>query len=159
MLLHTYSPVTGERLCIAAAGTHNVHFRRELALIPGAIGRLRQAPMDSDAPGLAMLAALADHDAPLRDDLRQIRTTRAALTESPMPGWVLVSVPVRRLPGAPAVPGAEPPVVAAVSILTPDRTQGDSLVAYGRLLSTAVQAAVDTSVVIARPHLAAARVA
>ncbi|MFD5079576.1 hypothetical protein [Streptomyces sp. NPDC058371] len=159
VLLHSYSPVTGERLCLAAAGAYDVPFRRELALTPGAVDRLRQAPLDSDAPGLAILANLAGQDIPLREDLRQIRSAQVALTESPMPGWILVSVPVRRLPGAPAVPGAEPRVVAAVSILAPDGAQGNPLVAYGRLMRNVVRAAIGTSVVIAQPRFAAAQFA
>ncbi|MFD6329186.1 hypothetical protein ACFWGI_06355 [Streptomyces niveus] len=156
VLLHTYSPVTSERLCIAVAGTHDVSLRHKLAFTPGAVDRLRQAPLDSDAPGLAILANLAGHDTPLRDDLRRIRTARVALTESPLPGWILVSVPLRRLPGAPATPGAEPRVVAAVSIMAPDHAQGDPLVAYGRLMHNAVQAAIETSVVISHPRFATA---
>ncbi|MEV4874373.1 hypothetical protein [Streptomyces syringium] len=159
VLLHTHSPVTGERLCIAAAGTHDGRLRRELALAPGAVHRLRQAPLDFDAPGLVMLANLVGHDAPLREDLQQIRVAQVALTESPLPGWILVSVPVRRLPGAPAMPGAEPRVVAAVSILAPDHAQGHPLVAYGRLMRNAVQAAIESSVVIAHPRFAAAQAA
>jgi hypothetical protein len=159
VLLHTYSPVTGERLCIAAAGAHDVRLRRELAFTPWAVDRLRRAPLDSDAPGLVMLANLAGHDAPLREDLRQIRSAQVALTESPLPGWILVSVPVRRLPGAPAIPGAEPRVVAAVSILAPNHAQGDPLVAYGRLMRNTVQAAIESSVVIAHHRFAAAQAA
>jgi hypothetical protein len=159
VLLHTYSPVTGERLCIAAAGTHDVSLRRELAFTAGAVDRLRRAPLDSDAPGLVMLANLAGYDTGLREDLRRIRSTQVALTESPLPGWMLVSVPLRRLPGAPAIPGAEPRVVAAVSILAPDHAQGAPLVAYGRLLRNAVRAAVGTSVVITPPRFAAAQAA
>lgn len=159
VLLHTYSPVTGERLCVAAAGAHDMRLRRELAFTAGATERLRRAPLDSDAPGLVMLANLAGYETPLREDLRRIRTTQVALTASPLPGWVLVSVPLRRLPGAPAIPGAEPRVVAAVSILAPDHAQGDPLIAYGRLMRNAVQAAIETSVVIARPRFAAAQAA
>ncbi|MFI0813578.1 hypothetical protein [Streptomyces echinatus] len=159
VLLHTYSPITGERLCIGAAGAHDVRLRRELAFTPRAVDRLRRAPLDSDAPGLVMLANLAGHDTPLREDLRQIRSTQVALTEAPLPGWILVSVPVRRLPGAPAVPGAEPRVVAAVSILAPDHAHGDPLVAYGRLMRNAVQAAIGSSVVISHPRFAAAQAA
>ncbi|MFD8902557.1 hypothetical protein [Streptomyces ardesiacus] len=156
VLLHTYSPITGERLCIGAAGAHDVRLRRELASAPRAVDRLRRAPLDSDAPGLVMLAYLAGHDVPLREDLRQIRSTQVALTKAPLPGWILVSVPVRRLPGAPAVPGAEPRVVAAVSILAPAHTHGDPLVAYGRLMNSAVQTAIGSSVVISQPRFAAA---
>ncbi|MEU1076466.1 MULTISPECIES: hypothetical protein [unclassified Streptomyces] len=159
VLLHTYSPITGERLCIGAAGAHDVRLRRELASTPRAVDRLRRAPLDSDAPGLVMLANLAGHDTPLREDLRQIRSIQVALTEAPLPGWILVSVPVRRLPGAPAVPGAEPRVVAAVSILAPDHAHGDPLVAYGRLMRNAVQAAIGSSVVISHPRFAAAQAA
>ncbi|MFI1700322.1 hypothetical protein ACH419_30670 [Streptomyces bobili] len=159
VLLHTYSPVTGERLCIAAAGAHDVRLRRELAFTPRAVDRLRQAPLDSDAPGLVMLANLAGHDAPLREDLRQVRSAQVSLTDSPLPGWILVSVPLRRLPGAPVIPGAEPRVVAAVSILVPDHAQGDPLVAYERLMRNTVQAAIETSVVIARRRFAATRAA
>lgn len=156
VLLHTYSPVTGERLCIAAAGAHDVSLRHKLAFTQGAVDRLRQAPLDSDAPGLAILANLAGYDAPLREDLRRIRAAQVALTESPLPGWILVSVPLRRLPGAPATPGAEPRVVAAVSIMAPDHAQGAPLVAYGRLMHNAVQAAIETSVVITHPRFATA---
>ncbi|WP_333774180.1 hypothetical protein [Streptomyces sp. IBSBF 3136] len=159
VLLHTHSPVTGERLCIAAVGAQDVSFRRELAFTPEAVDRLRRAPLDSDVPGLAMLANLAGHDAPLREDLRQIRSAQVAITESPLPGWILISVPVRRLPGAPAVPGAEPRVVASVSILTPKREQGDPLVAYGRLLRNTVHAPTESSVVVPRPRSAAPRAA
>ncbi|MFF9158294.1 hypothetical protein ACF1AB_39405 [Streptomyces sp. NPDC014846] len=158
-LLHTYSPVTGERLCISAVGAENVSLRRALALTPRAVGGLRQAPLDSDAPGLVMLANLAGHDAPLRQDLRQIRSSQVAITESPLPGWNLISVPVRRLPGAPAVPDAEPRVVAAVSILAPEHEQGNAVVAYGRLLRSAVHAATESSVVIPHARAVARRVA
>ncbi|MER6443651.1 helix-turn-helix domain-containing protein [Streptomyces venezuelae] len=154
VLLHTYSPVSGERLCISAVGASDPRFRRELAITPEAVDRLRRAPLDSDAPGLAMLANLAGQDTPLRDDLRRIRSAQVAATDAPLPGWELVSTPVRRLPGAPAVPGAEPRVVAAVSILAPQRSRGDALVAYGRLLRNAALAAVETSVVIAQPRFA-----
>ncbi|WP_184503090.1 hypothetical protein [Streptomyces botrytidirepellens] len=159
VLLHTYSPASSERLCIAAVGTSEVRFRRELALNPKAANRLRRAPLDSDAAGLAILASLAGQDGPLREDLRQIRSAQVAITDSPLPGWSLVSVPVRRLPGAPAVPGAEPRVVAAASILAPDRSQNAPLVAYGRLLRNAVQAAIETSVVINSPRAAATQAA
>ncbi|MER7194792.1 hypothetical protein [Streptomyces flaveolus] len=159
VLLHTYSPITGERLCIGAAGTRDMRLRRELAFAPRAVDRLRRAPLDSDAPGLVMLANLAGHDAPLREDLRQIRSAQVALTKAPLPGWMLVSVPVRRLPGAPAMPGAEPRVVAAVSILAPDHAHGDPLIAYGRLMRNAVQAAIESSVVITHPRFAAAQAA
>lgn len=159
VLLHTYSPITSERLCIAAAGDDDVRLHRELAFTPAAVARLRRAPLDSDAPGLVILANLAGHDTPMREDLRQIRSANAAITESPLPGWILVSVPVRRLPGTPALPGAEPRVVAAVSILTPNHTHGDPLAAYGRMMRNAVQAAIETSVVIAHPRFAAAQAA
>ncbi|MGP3950879.1 hypothetical protein [Streptomyces sp. 7N604] len=159
VLLHTYFPLSGERLCIGAAGDYEAKFRRELALTPGAIDLLRQAPLDSDAPGLAMLANLTGHDVPLREDLRRIRHAQLARSESPLPGWSLVSVPVRRLPGAPAVPGAEPRVVAAVSILAPGPSNGAHLVAYGQLLQITVRTAIETSVVIARPDFAAAQAA
>ncbi|MGC5263958.1 hypothetical protein ACPXCO_23365 [Streptomyces cyaneofuscatus] len=159
VLLHTHSPVTGERLCIAAAGSHDARLRSELASTPGAVDRLRRAPLDSDAPGLAMLANLAGHDVPLREDLRQIRAAQVALTESPLPGWILVSVPVRRLPGAPVTPGAEPRVVAAASILAPAHAHGDPLVAYGRLMRNAVQVAIESSVVITHHRFAAAQAA
>ncbi|WP_411078414.1 hypothetical protein [Streptomyces sp. cmx-10-25] len=159
VLLHTYSPITGERLCIAAAGMHDVRLRRELAFTPGAVDRLRRAPLDADAPGLVMLANLAGHEASLRQDLRKIRSIQVALTDSPLPGWILVSVPLRRLPGAPAIPGAEPRVVAAVSVLVPEHVAGDPLVAYGRLMRNAAQAAVETSVVISRHRFAAASAA
>ncbi|MFF8731777.1 hypothetical protein ACF073_35640 [Streptomyces sp. NPDC015171] len=155
-LLHTHSPLTGERLCIAAAGVQDTRFRRELALTPEAVDRLRQAPLDSDAPGLAMLANLASSDAPLRKDLREIRASQVAVTVSPLPGWILCSVPMHRLPGAPAMPGAEPRVVAAVSVLAPDRQQGDPVVAYGRLVRNAVHRAAGSSVVVPRPRAATA---
>ncbi|MGW6203716.1 hypothetical protein ACWF9B_08730 [Streptomyces sp. NPDC055089] len=159
VLLHTYSPVTGERLCIAAAGSHDVRLRRELDVTPGAVDQLRRAPLDCDAPGLVILANLAGHGAPLREDLRGIHSAQVALTQSPLPGWILVSVPVRRLPGAPVVPGGEPCVVAAVSILAPAQAHGDPLVAYGRLMRNAVQAAVESSIVVASQHFAAAQAA
>lgn len=124
VFLHSYSPVTGERLCIAVSAARNVQLHRELAFTPSAVDRLRRAPLDSDAPGRVILANLAASDVPLREDLRRIRSAHVALTESPLPGWNLVSVPLRRLPGAPAIPGAEPRVVAAVSILAPDHAQG-----------------------------------
>ncbi|WP_440581092.1 hypothetical protein [Streptomyces sp. PT19] len=159
VLLHTYSPITGERLCIGAAGAHDERLRRELATVPRAVDRLRRAPLDSDAPGLVMLANLAGHDVPLREDLRQIRSTQVALTKAPLPGWFLVSVPVRRLPGAPATPGAEPRVVASVSILAPIHAHGDPLVAYGRLMRNAVQTAIESSVVISQPRFATVQAA
>ncbi|WP_331726119.1 hypothetical protein [Streptomyces sp. NBC_00470] len=159
VLLHTYSPVTSERLCIAVAGADDVRLRRELAISPGAVDLLRQAPLDSDAPGRAMLANLAGHDVPLREDLRRIWVSQAAVSEAPLPGWMLVSVPVRRLPGAPAVPGAEPRVVAAISVMAPDYAPGAPLIAYGRLLRNEVQAAIGTSVVIPRPRFTATQVA
>ncbi|MFF8431132.1 hypothetical protein ACF07Y_39555 [Streptomyces sp. NPDC016566] len=154
VLLHTHTPLTSERVCIATAGAKSVLFGQELGLTPKATEQLRQAPLDFDAPGLVMLANLAGHDSPLRGDLRQIRSAQVALTDSPLPGWILVSVPLRRLPGAPAMPGAEPRVVAAVSVLAPKQAHGAPLIAYGRMLHNAVRAAVETSVVIRRPRAA-----
>ncbi|WP_327391485.1 hypothetical protein OG728_39115 (plasmid) [Streptomyces microflavus] len=159
VLLHTHSPLTGERLCIGAAGFRSVNLHRELAFTSGAVDRLRRAPLDSDAPGLAMLASLVGHDIPLRQDLRLIRTAQVAVSEAPLPGWLLVSVPLQRLPGAPAIPGAEPRVVAAVSVMVPDRAETGPLVAYGSLLRNAVTEAIETSVVIARPRFAAPQAA
>ncbi|MER5779569.1 helix-turn-helix domain-containing protein [Streptomyces sp. NPDC002039] len=159
VLLHTYSPLGGERVCISAAGTSLPRFRRELALTPGAVDRLRRAPLHCDAPGLAMLANLAGQDVPLRDDLRRIRSAQVAVTGSPLPGWSLVSAPLRRLPGAPAAPGAEPRVVAAISILAPDLTQGNAHVAYGPMLRNAVQAVLHNSAAVTRPLAAASRAA
>ncbi|WP_157869001.1 hypothetical protein [Streptomyces atriruber] len=118
MLLHTHSPATGERQCIAAAGANNPALRRDLALAPGAADRLRRAPLHSDAPGLAILAGLVGHQAPLRADLHQIRAAQAAITPSPLPGWTLVSVPLNQLPGAHTASDAEPRVAAAISVLT-----------------------------------------
>lgn len=155
VLLHTYSPITGERLCIAASGANDGRLSREPGFTPWAVHRLSRAPLDSDAPGLVILANLAGHDAPLRQDLRQIRSTQVALTDAPLPGWILVSVPLRRLPGAPAIPGAEPRVIAAVSILSPAHAQGDPVAAYGRLMHNAVRTATETSVVVADPRFAA----
>ncbi|MGZ2361509.1 hypothetical protein LRE75_33330 [Streptomyces sp. 372A] len=159
VLLHTYSPITSERLCIGAAGTGDPRLRRDLAIAPRAIERLRRAPLDSDAPGLVMLADLAGHDAPLREDLRHLRSAQVALTKAPLPGWILVSVPIRRMPGAPTNPGAEPCVVASVSIMAPEHAHGDPLIAYGRLMRNAVQAATESSVVIASPQLPATQAA
>lgn len=155
VLLHTYSPITGERLCIAASGAHDGRLSREPGFTPWAVHRLSRAPLDSDAPGLVILANLAGHDSPLRQDLRQIRSSQVALTDAPLPGWILVSVPLRRLPGAPAIPGAEPRVIAAVSILSPAHAQGDPVAAYGRLMHNAVRTATETSVVVADPRFAA----
>ncbi|MEU6070605.1 helix-turn-helix domain-containing protein [Streptomyces sp. NPDC047082] len=159
ILLHTYSPVTSERLCIAAAGTNNERLQREMALVPAAIDHLRQAPLDSDAPGLAILAHLVGHDTPPREDLRRIRATQVAHSRSPLPGWAIVSVPVRRLPGAPSIPGAEPRVVAAVSVLAPERFPRAHLVAYGRMMQEVVRAASETTVIITRADLATAQAA
>ncbi|MFJ3786912.1 hypothetical protein [Streptomyces sp. NPDC090093] len=154
VLLHTHLPVTGERLCIAAAGIHKL--RRELAHVPKVVDRLRRAPLDSDAAGLIMLANLAGHNGPLREDLRQIRIAQVALTKSPLPGWILVSVPLRRLPGAPVIPGAEPRVIASVSILAPAQAHGNHVVAYGRLMRNVTHAATESSVAITRSRIAAA---
>ncbi|MFI7322766.1 hypothetical protein [Streptomyces venezuelae] len=137
VLLHTHSPLTSERLCIAAAGTNNPTLSRDLAHTPHAADRMRQAPLDSDAPGLTILANLTGHKAPLRADLHQIRAAQTALTLSPLPGWTLVSVPLHRLPGA------ETPVAAAVSILTPDHAPGAPLVTYGKLLRNAIRNALE----------------
>lgn len=150
VLLHTYSPLTGERLCIGAAGATSLSFRRELALASGAVDELRQAPLDLDAPGLVMLANLVASDTPVREDLRRIRSMQIAHSPASIPGWSLVSVPLRRLPGAPAIPGAEPGVVASVSVLAPEHSHGAHLVAYGRLLHATVRAATESSVVLSR---------
>jgi hypothetical protein len=153
VLFHTRSPITRARLCVAAAGTDDVNLRHQLAHTPrGAVDRIRQAPLHADAPGLAILAGL---DTPLRGDLQPIRTARVALSDAPLPGRILVSVPVRRLPGAPATPGAEPRVVPSASILAPAHAHGAPLVAHGRLPSNAVNAAISTSVVSTRPGLTA----
>jgi hypothetical protein len=123
------------------------------------VDRIRQAPLDSDAPGLAILANLVGPEGPLRGDLRRIRSAQLAHTTSPLAGWQFVAAPVRRLPGAPAVPGAEPRVVAAVSILAPEVSHGAHQVAYGRLIHSAVRVALSTTVVIKRPELAGSHVA
>ncbi|MFD6465233.1 hypothetical protein [Streptomyces goshikiensis] len=150
VLLHTYAPLTGERLCIGAAGATSLSFRRELALASGAVDELRQAPLDLDAPGLVMLANLVPSDSPIREDLRRIRSMQMAHSLAAIPGWSLVSVPLQRLPGAPAIPGAEPGVVASVSVLAPEHSHGAHLVAYRRLMHNTVRAATEPSVVLTR---------
>lgn len=97
-----------------------------------------------------MLANLVSSDSPVREDLRRIRYMQVAHSPAAIPGWSLVSVPLRRLPGAPAIPGAEPGVVASVSILAPEHSHGAHLVAYGRLMHNTVRAATDSSVVLTR---------
>ncbi|MFD9405807.1 helix-turn-helix domain-containing protein [Streptomyces sp. NPDC059989] len=141
VLLHTYAPLSGERLCAAAIGAHTPRVRRELASAPDSIGILRQAPLGADAAGLAMLAHLCPDDAQLREDLRRVRRDGMARTCSPLPGWSLVAVPLRRLPGACAAPGAEPAVVGALSILHPDAAAGARPTGYGLLLRAAVESA------------------
>ncbi|WP_308345533.1 helix-turn-helix domain-containing protein [Streptomyces sp. ISL-94] len=142
VLLHTYAPLSGERLCAAATGTHTPPVRRALASAPEATGILRQAPLGADAAGLAMLAHLCPDDAQLREDLRRVRRDGMARTRSPLPGWSLVAVPLRRLPGTCAAPGAEPPVVGALSVLHPDgAAEDDRATGYGLLLRAAVESA------------------
>jgi hypothetical protein len=158
VLLHTYSPITGERLSITPASAHDADLRCELAVSPAAADRLRQAPLDTDTPGQVMLANLAGQDASLPEHLQRIRSPQIAPTASPLADWALISVPLRRLPGAPAITGAEPRVVAAVSI-TRDPMAGNPLIAYRRLMCNAVQAATQTSVVIPHTRFAAAQTA
>ncbi|MFC5899279.1 helix-turn-helix domain-containing protein [Streptomyces zhihengii] len=159
VLLHTHSPLTGERLCIGAAGETSLPLRRELAMASGAVDALRQAPLDLDAPGLVMLANLVASEAPVREDLRRIKAMQLAHSPSSIPGWSLLSVPLKRLPGAPATPGAEPGVVASVSVLAPEPSHGAHVVAYGRLMHNLVRVATESSVVISRHAAAPACVA
>jgi hypothetical protein len=157
VLLHTYSPVTAQRVCIAAAGTHNEQFLNALARTPTAIARLRQAPLDSDAPGLVILANLGPQTRGQREDLRQIRAARLAETPSPLPHWHLVAVSLRHALGTPLSPGAEPHVNAAVSILAPQWSAGAHVVAYGPLLQSTVRAISQTPLASHRPALPALR--
>lgn len=151
VLLHTYAPLSGERLCAAAIGAHVPRVRRELASAPEATGILRQAPLGADAAGLAMLAHLCPDDGRLREDLRRVRREGMARTCSPLPGWSLVAVPLRRLPGTCPAPGAEPPVVGALSILHPDPVADACPTGYGLLLRAAVEGATDSGVAVAYP--------
>ncbi|MFD0427665.1 hypothetical protein ACFQ60_03970 [Streptomyces zhihengii] len=106
-----------------------------------------------------MLANLVASEAPVREDLRRIKAMQLAHSPSSIPGWSLLSVPLKRLPGAPATPGAEPGVVASVSVLAPEPSHGAHVVAYGRLMHNLVRVATESSVVISRHAAAPACVA
>ncbi|MFJ1874233.1 IclR family transcriptional regulator [Streptomyces chartreusis] len=109
------SPV---RLCVECRGDSRPDFARDLAAHPTAAGRLRQAPLAADAPGLVILAHL-DDNVSLSSQLRTIRALGYAISGSPLPGWSFVSVPVH---AGPEIVGLEgllggARVVGAVSLL------------------------------------------
>ncbi|MGW1363048.1 hypothetical protein ACWCQP_37270 [Streptomyces chartreusis] len=109
------SPV---RLCVECRGDSRPDFARELAAHPTAAGRLRQAPLAADAPGLAVLAHL-DDTMPLSGELQTIRALGYATGPSPLPGWSFVSVPMHAVPGTVGLEGVVggARVVGAVSLL------------------------------------------
>lgn len=109
------SPV---RLCVEYFCDERPDFARELAAHPTAAGRLRQAPLAADAPGLVILAHL-DDTIPLSGQLQTIRTLGYATSDSSLPGWSFVSVPVRAVPGSIGLEGlvGGTRVVGAVSLL------------------------------------------
>ncbi|MGW6795665.1 hypothetical protein [Streptomyces chartreusis] len=109
------SPV---RLCVECRGDSRPDFARELAAHPTAAGRLRQAPLSADAPGLAILAHL-DDTRPLPGDLQTIRTHGHATSPSALPGWSFLSVPLHAAPATTGPEGAagSARVVGAVSLL------------------------------------------
>ncbi|MFJ5817271.1 hypothetical protein ACIQGT_25745 [Streptomyces sp. NPDC093108] len=134
VFLHTYSPLTRERVCVAVAGSKSQQFERSLAREPQAENTLRQAPLDEDAPGLILLAHICDTHSPLSNTLQRIRQAGVAVSRSPLHGWSWTSVPVQRLPGSAPLRGAEPRVTAAVSVLAPETSSGAHVVAYHHLL-------------------------
>ncbi|MFD9562224.1 hypothetical protein [Streptomyces sp. NPDC059994] len=113
------SPV---RLCVEYCSGARADFTEELAAHPTAAGRLRQAPLAADAPGLVMLAHL-DETVALSGQLQQIRSRGYVSSPSALPGWDFVSVPVHAVPGMPGLEGllGGARLVGAVSLMARSR--------------------------------------
>lgn len=85
------------RILVDIWGGEASSFLKQLTTHPDAAGRLNQAALDVDAPGLVIRAHL-DPFQPTSDELQRIRASGYAVTAAPLPGWSLLSVPVHRAP-------------------------------------------------------------
>lgn len=96
------------RVDVEYRAVSSTDFAEKLGAHSTAAGRLRQAPLAADAPGVVIPAYLAERFA-LSGQLRRVRTLVQATPPSALPGWTSVSVPVQAVPRMTAhVPPAAP---------------------------------------------------
>ncbi|MFI1621855.1 hypothetical protein ACH4VT_33595 [Streptomyces lydicus] len=116
--LHLPTPV---RLCVDSWRGHlDEAVTRQLDAHPSAAGRLLQAPLDEDAPGLVIQANLDSAIRPTSVRLQRIRDLGHALTDAPLPGWSLLSVPVYTGAVSLGLPETSGPRIAgALSLMAP----------------------------------------
>ncbi|MFF7415402.1 IclR family transcriptional regulator [Streptomyces lydicus] len=123
VLLHSHILLpTALRLCVDFQADEAPDFLQQMATHPNAAGRLKQARLDADAPGLVIRAHL-DTFQPATAELQRVRTHGYAVTAAPLPGWSLLSVPVHRPPeDLGLLEYARPPIAGALSLVvrTPD---------------------------------------
>ncbi|MFI1203438.1 hypothetical protein ACH4VR_29075 [Streptomyces sp. NPDC020883] len=97
VLMHGHTLLPPVRLALDHYSGTRTDFLEQLDSHPTAAGRLRQAPLGVDAPGLVIKAHL-DRSSPATSELQRIRTAGFAISEAPLPGWSLLSVPVHASP-------------------------------------------------------------
>ncbi|MCZ1012080.1 helix-turn-helix domain-containing protein [Streptomyces lydicus] len=107
------------RIWVDVWGAEASGFLKQLTAHPDAAGRLRQAPLDIDAPGLVIRAHL-DPFQPTSDELQSVRAKGYAVTAAPLPGWSLLSVPVHHAPEQVGLPDyGRHQIAGALSLVVP----------------------------------------
>ncbi|MFF4283189.1 hypothetical protein ACFY0Z_30955 [Streptomyces kronopolitis] len=99
VLLHSHTLLPPVRLCLDHYKGDRTDFTQQLTAHPDAAARLRQAPLGTDAPGMVIKAHLGTAR-PTSAALQRIRTAGYATSAAPLPGWTLLSVPIRSTPSA-----------------------------------------------------------
>ncbi|MGW2654362.1 helix-turn-helix domain-containing protein [Streptomyces sp. NPDC001478] len=128
---HAFLSLGATRVCTDLVG-ESPALRRAVLRDPAGASALREAPLESDAPGRVILAHMAGLDSN-QADLRMIRQTGVARSAAPLPDWNWVSAAVP--PQSGTAPEAVSPVIGAVSLLVPANSPRN--VSYGRLLRKA----------------------
>jgi DNA-binding IclR family transcriptional regulator len=139
-MFHAFLSLGASRVSIAMAG-ESLALRRALVHHRDSAERIREAPLQADAPGRAILAHMPGprSNSP---DLKLIRQTGMARSTAPLSGWTWLSVPVTSRPATDMLHG----VAGSVSLLLPHTSHGSQAVRHARVLRETV------TTWLSRPH-------
>ncbi|MEW2493905.1 helix-turn-helix domain-containing protein [Streptomyces nodosus] len=132
VMFHAFLSLGATRVCTDLVG-ESLALRRAVLRDPAGAAALREAPLQSDAPGRVILAHMAGPDAD-QPEFEMIRQSGVARSAAPLPGWNWVSAAVP--PQSGTTPEAVSPIIGAVSLLVPAKSPRN--VSYGRLLREAI---------------------
>ncbi|MGX5183432.1 helix-turn-helix domain-containing protein [Streptomyces avermitilis] len=132
VMFHAFLSLGATRVCTDLVG-ESLALRRAVLRDPAGAAALREAPLQSDAPGRVILAHMAGPDAG-QPEFEMIRQSGVARSAAPLPGWNWVSAAVP--PQSGTTPEAVSPIIGAASLLVPAKSPRN--VSYGRLLREAI---------------------